>query len=217
MKRIFIIISLIAFAFFISCKDSGGQDVTRNASKTYKNGYTYAKYTGVAIDSLTTVQDTIDIVFNMRVANGALVKRVTVGTVLDLRAGTDTLCAVSVWGEDFDSDTHTGNAVIASTNTGQITASNTFDVFETAITSVTAEYLSAAPAITFLTDTAGLAGYPADSIVGNAFNITNAASTATDANLTWRKYVVRFVYPAAGDAVGTGLLIESVELKLYTY
>jgi len=214
MKKIILFIGLLAFMF--AC-DGGAkaQDVTRNASKVYKNGYSYAKYTGVAIDTLTTVQDTIDIVFNMRVSNGAMVKRVTVGTVLDLRAGTDTVVAVSVWGEDFDSDTHTANAVIASTNTAAITASNTFDVFETALTEVTAQYLSAVPAHN--APYVNVAAGTADTLKYDAYNITQPAQTSTASNLTWRKYVVRFVYPAAGDAVGTGLLIESVELKLFTY
>ena len=201
MKKVLFI--LLGFLFvLVSCKagaqDTSEPDATVNSSKVYKPGYTYAKYTGTSTDVFTASRDTVDYVFNMRVADGRVVNKVAVGIVMDLTTTSDTLYEVTVFGEDFDDDDYTTNTVISASESAVITANNTFDVWESTYTE----------GVAGATDT-----FNADSTT------TVAARTITPSmTLTWRKYVVRIIYSESGlgDATGTGLTLESMELKLCT-
>lgn len=205
MKKILLIISLIAFAFLISCKESGAQtaaapDATMNANMIYNEGYSYANYKVTSADVFTSSRDTVDYVFNMRIYNGTTVKKVTVGIVMDLTGATDTLYSVTIFGENFDDDDYTTNTVLAASNTAAITASNTFDDWETTYTE------------TMVGDTTAL--FPlATATLDSAFIYSHTITPSM--TFTWRKYVVRIIY--AVEYGGDGLTLDSMELKLCTF
>lgn len=221
MKKILLIISLIAFGFSLMSQTATG-DATRNANIVYKDGFSYAKLRVTSADVFTASRDTVDYVFNMRLLNGAIVKKVAVGIVMDLTTATDTLYEVTIYGEDFDADDYTSNTVLAALETAVITASGTFDVWETAYTVGIAGYN-----ITTLLDTTAVwpnpaltpvAVYAIDSILYTGTNTVAAQTITPSMAFTWRKYVVRIIYSESGggDEVGTGLTLNSMELKLST-
>lgn len=72
---------------------------------------TYVKYTGVAADTLTSNQDTLDIEFEYR---GDYVYKVAALSEIDTIAGADTL-TVELLGYDFEDDATAATLVAAST------------------------------------------------------------------------------------------------------
>jgi hypothetical protein len=202
-KFIFIAIAMIAFTITSFAQD-------REVSKSLGNGISYYKYTGVAADTLTSNQDTIDLTFS--VALNGNISRIAVKTRFDLRAGADTTVSIGVYGKDFTDDGL--NTVVAPVVTSAIAANNTVVITESAKTSTIASYTSTTAAFKILSDTTGLLNYPQDTLNVPIITLTNAAQTVTDNNLTWRKYTIRYIIKG-DDSVGTGIKLDEVEIKLW--
>lgn len=207
MKKIFVIFSLLVFALAVF-----SQERTVELAPI-KKGETYKKYSGVAADTLVaTNQDTIDVVFEY---NGpGYVKKVALKSRFDLIDGADTTVSVSLFGKEFADDA-TYVQIIGATATDDINADNAVQILTSDWTESVASYNITLPALTLLTDTTGLMGYPADSIVSNAATIVAAAQTITPPDKSYRYYRARYILTAASGA-GAGVKLDEIELKLYT-
>jgi len=217
MKKIIFIISIITFALTSFAQD-------KEISKSLGNEISYYKYTGVAADTLTSNQDTIDVTFAVLLSGN--ISRVAVKSRFDLVAGADTTVSIGIYGKDFTDDGL--NTVVSPVVSSAITANNTIIITESARTSTiasyastTAGYNSTTTAFTIKQDTAGYKYYPADSLkvpiitlTNAAQTMTNAAQTITENNLTWRRYTIRYILQG-NDSVGTGLKLDEIEIKLW--
>lgn len=217
MKNLILLFCLV-FSFSLFAQE-------REVEKNMGSG-TYYKYTGTAADTLTdTNQDTIDFVLENR--GPGYVRKISVKSRFDVIDGADTTVAISVFGKEFEDDA-TYVQIIASTLSDAVAADNTVKIVSADYTettasyaSTTAQYISTAGVDTLLTDTTGLSGYPADSIISTGYAITNAAQTMTNATQTvtpldksYRFYRVRYIIEG-DDATGTGIKIDEIEFKLY--
>lgn len=180
-------------------------------------------YTGTADDTLkATNQDTISFILAVQAldrANTPLHFHLNINS--KGLTGTDTTFTImsdykiSVkddWAELVPDVTSSVNPT-----TGLNTQATSFgNIADYTITQTVAAYNLVVPAITALTDTAGLAGYPADSIVYNTFTIPVPQQTYTitqKQNPQLHARYMKFDLIISGDdSVGTGIEIEEVEL-----
>lgn len=186
MKKLILFLSLIAFA--VACNPSGAKAQERTVNIDVPEGHTYYNYTGSAADTLTaTNQDTIDVIFRFRVDEYVL--KVAVKTRYDIIVGADTTVALTVAGKEF-SDHTTYTDVIASSTSSAVTANNTIQVIVSDPYTVEAAYTFGADSVT-------------------------AAHNHTPFDKSYRYYRLRYIIKG-NDAVGTGILIDDIEIKLYT-
>lgn len=191
MKKIIFIFGLLALVAMMACTPKGANAQERTVNITVPLGYTYYKYTGVAADTLKpTNQDTIDFVFAVQLHE--YIEKVALKTRFDIIVGADTTVATTVAGKEF-SDHTTYTDVIASTVSSAVTANNTIQVL------VNDPYIVEAA---YMTD------------VG-ANDSTNVQHNHTPFDKSYRYYRVRYILQG-DDAVGTGVKIDEIELKLYT-
>ena len=182
-KVIFLFITFLFAVLFLNAQD-------RTVSRSMKENYTYYKYDGVAADTLTENQDTIDFVLQYR--SDWYVKKLAVKTKFDLVSGVDTTVTTSVFGKEFYDDT-TYVQVIAAVASDDINANNTVQI-------LTSDYTESVGASE---DT-----FNADS------TITVAAKTVTPLDKSYRYYRVRYIYTGS-SAAGSGVKIDDIEFKFY--
>ena len=190
MKKLFLFlfVALIAFA----C-DNGAMAQERTVNITVPSGNTYHLYTGTASDVLIpTTTDTIDLIFWFRVDE--YVQKVAVKTRFDMRTTADTTVATTVSGKEF-ADHTTYVDVIASSVSSAVTANNTVQVLVSDPYTVEAQYVTGRVTL------------------GDTVNV---AHNNTPFDQTYRYYRVRYILQG-NDSVGTGIKIDEVEFKLYTY
>ena len=169
--------------------DNGAMAQERTVNITVPSGNTYHVYTGTASDVLIpTTCDTIDLIFWFRVDE--YVQKVAVKTRFDMRTTADTTVATTVSGKEF-ADHATYVDVIASSVSSAVTANNTVQVLVSDPYTVEAAYTFGADSIT-------------------------AAHNHTPFDQTYRYYRIRYILQG-NDSVGTGIKIDEVEFKLYTY
>lgn len=174
---------------------------------------TYHYYGGSSADTLiATNQDTLDIV--VKYMGGGYIRKVAVKSRFDVIAGADTTVSVSVFGKEFEDDA-TWVEVIAATNTSAVTANNTVQILTSDWTETVAQYTSTIAAHNMVADTTGFQNYPADTIAVAAQTITNAAQTLTPLDKSYRYFRVRYIING-DDSVGTGILLDDFEFKVYT-
>lgn len=188
MKKLFLFLAVALIAFVC---DNGAMAQERTVNINVPPGYTYYNYTGSAADTLTaTNQDTIDVIFWFRIDE--YVEKVAVKTRYDLIVGADTTVALTVAGKEF-SDHTTYVDVVASALSSAVSTNNIIQV------SVSDPYIVEA---SYMTD------------VG-ANDSTNVQHNHTPFDKTYRYYRLRYILQG-DDAVGTGVLIDDIEIKLYT-
>lgn len=180
-------------------------------------------YNGTASDRLIpTTRDTID--YYIQLTNmPATPLHFYVNFTFDTIAGADTTISITVQKKMFNSESYTD--LIAASTTSAVTAE--LQVSKTSL-GVTSEYTVTetiashnlvSAAHTLLTDTTGLAGYPADSISVPAYNIVEAAHTATstkvvNASLYYGYLKFRLII-SGNDSVGTGIKVKRLELTFF--
>lgn len=190
MKKVIFILA-IAVAFIAGCSDNGAKAQERTVNITVPSGDTYYNYTGSAADTLKpTTQDTIDVIFWFRV--DGYVQKVAVKTRFDVISGADTTVSTTVSGKEFY-DHATWTDVIAASTSNAVTANNTIQV------------LTVDPYIT-----------EAQYVTGRvtAGDTVNVAHNLTPFDVSYRYYKVRYIIQG-NDSVGTGILIDDIEIKLY--
>jgi len=206
MKKIIFLLAIVLLAV-------QGMAQERTVNLTIPNEGTYINYTGASADTLiATNQDTLDIV--VRYNGPGYVRKVAVKSRFDVIAGADTTVSVSVFGKEF-SDDATYVEIIAAANSSAVTANNVVQILTSDWTEVTATFNSTVAAHTMLTDTTGLSAYPADSTVVPSHVIANAAQTVTPPDKSYRYFRVRYIING-DDNVGTGILLDDFEFKVYT-
>ena len=192
MKKLFLFFGLLALVAMIACTPKGANAQERTVNITVPLGYTYYKYTGVAADTLKpTNQDTIDFVFAVQLHE--YIEKVALKTRFDIIVGADTTVATTVAGKEF-SDHTTYTDVIASTVSSAVTANNTVQVLVSDPYTVEAQYVTGR-------------------ITGG--DTVDVAHNHTPFDKSYRYYRVRYILQG-NDAVGTGVKIDEIELKLYT-
>jgi len=188
MKKLLIISLLFALAMF-ACNPGQAQD--RTVTTTMSNGTYYAKYTGVAADTLGDVdQDTIDYIFVYQ--SPQYVTKVAVKIRYDIVVGADTTVAASLFGKEF-SDDATYVSVIASTVSGAVTANNTIHTLALDPYATEAQYVTAR-------------------ITGG--DTVDVAHNITPFDFCYRYYRLRLIIQG-DDAVGTGIKVDEIEFKVY--
>lgn len=169
-----------------------GMAQERTVNLTIPNEGTYINYTGSAADTLTaTNQDTLDIV--VRYNGSGYVRKIAVKSRFDVIAGADTTVSVSVFGKEF-SDDATWVEVIAAATSSAVTANNTVQI----LTSDWTETVASASD-----------SFEADS------SIVVASRTVTPLDKSYRYFRVRYII-SGNDSVGTGILLDDFEFKVYT-
>lgn len=158
------------------------------------NPYSYYLYNGGSSDQLIpTTRDTIDYVFTVSKYKPYDVSAMV---TLDTIAGADTTATVAILGRNSLNDSW--NA-ITSTTTSAVTTDGVFTELTTY-----ADYHEKATIDTTLTSTAlALAG---DSV---SYYVTNVVYSS----VMWRYINVRLII-SGDDSVGTGISVDSVELKI---
>lgn len=206
MKKIIFLLSIV----FLSVQ---GMAQERTVNRTMGLNETYHYYGGSSADTLiATNQDTLDIV--VKYMGGGYIRKVAVKSRFDVIAGADTTVSVSVFGKEFEDDA-TWVEVIAATNTSAVTANNTVQILTSDWTETVAQYTSTIAAHNMVADTTGFQNYPADTIAVAAQTITNAAQTLTPLDKSYRYFRVRYIING-DDSVGTGILLDDFEFKVYT-
>lgn len=191
MRKLIFIFGILAMITF-ACNPKGAGAQERTVNITVPNGYTYYNYTGSAADTLKpTNQDTIDVIFWFKVER--YVQKIAVKTRFDIIAGADTTVAVTLSGKEF-ADHSTYTDVITSTVSSAVTANNTVQVL------VSDPYLIEAQYVT-------------EHVTGG--DTVNVAHNITPFDKSYRYYRLRYILQG-NDHVGTGILIDDIEIKLYT-
>lgn len=157
-------------------------------------------YTGVAADTLTSNQDTL--LYNITI-NKAVPMNYYIKIGLDTIAGADTTCTVNINGRMFDDESWT---LIETTTTSAVggevnTVIESMTDADYTASLVTASYIA-------LTDTTGLLGYPADSIV--IPQTTGALTLTPSIKPCYRQLQVEIIING-DDSVGTGIKLEDIE------
>lgn len=189
MKRFIILISVLLIGFVSFAQE---RTITKNMGSD-----TYFHYGGTADDTLiATNQDTIDLVIQYK--GGGWIRKVAVKSRFDTIAGADTTVAISVYGKEFYDDA-TYVQIIASTLSSAVTTENIVKV-------VTSDYTETTTAF-------DVDGY--DEITTDVDTLAFPAQTVTPLDKSYRYYRIRYILQ--GDyTVGTGILLDDVELLLYT-
>lgn len=169
-----------------------GMAQERTVNLTIPNEGTYINYTGAVADTLiATNQDTIDVV--VRYNGPGYVRKIAVKSRFDVIAGADTTVSVSVFGKEF-SDDATYVEIIAAANSSAVTANNVVQILTS--------------------DWAEVTGATANTVNADS-TITVAAQTATPLDKSYRYFRVRYIING-NDSVGTGILLDDFEFKVYT-
>ena len=191
MKKLIFVLGLLAF-FAIACNPHQASAQERTVNITVAPGNTYYNYTGSAADTLkATTQDTIDVVFFFRIDQ--YVQKIAVKTRFDVIAGADTTVSVSVFGKEFYDDA-TYVEVIAAATSSAVTANNTIQVLTSDPYTVEANYVTGRV---------------------QAGDTINVSHNLTPFDKSYRYYRVRYIIKG-DDSVGTGILIDDIEFKIYT-
>jgi len=196
MKKFIAILFLIVFAFACG-PNANAQDKT--VTRYLKTGVYYDLYNGTSArgDTLSENQDSISYVFVYQ--SKERISKVAVKVKFDLRSGADTTVNYQLDGKAFN-DVASYTSIVSATTGSAISANNTVYNFE-------ADYTETVTAYTMLTDTTGLAGYPADSI-------SVPAQTVTPIDYSYRYFQVLLVIQG-NDATGTGVIMDEMEIKFY--
>lgn len=185
MKKLVLILITLLVSFTLQAQDRSIAD------KAFSTTATYLTYTGVTADTLTSNQDSVDVIITL---NKEYPVQAYVMSTLTPRAGADTAVTVYLYGRIFPAQAWT---LIGSTATTVSAAAQNI------ITTI------AQPSSTFLFDTTKYNATGAGA--GNYY--TAAIAGASIANY-YRQF--RLVYVIAGnDAVGTGVKITNINVKLW--
>lgn len=185
MKKLFLFAIGIVILAFACNEPANAQD--RTVTKLMSIGETYYLYNGVAADTLTANQDSIDFVLAYR--GHDYVQKIAVKIKYDLRSTADTAVNLGLSGAEF-SDHTTYTTIIAAADGNDINANNTVDVITSDPYTVEAAYTFGADSIT-------------------------AAHNHTPFDKSYRYYRLRLIYTGASGG-GTGVSIDDIEFKFYT-
>jgi hypothetical protein len=155
------------------------------STKNVTSANTYASYTGVTADTISTNQDTLRIPFF--VAKDYPMSY-TINSTLAPRAGADTTVVINVYGKVFEDDAWTK---IQTATTSAITAS--------AITKTT----FVEPVLATAQDT-----------VSGAYNIAGTITNPFTSATAYRYYMIEYII-SGDDSVGTGVKLTKLEWKWY--
>jgi len=204
MKRILIGLIIMIFGLSLYAQD-------REVEKSMKSNYVRHTYNGVAADSLTVNQDTLDIIFVTAFANS--IRSIHISSKFDLLSTTDTIVKISILGEGYDTEGY--STLLAESNSAEITADNQYVFNNAVMTEGIASYT-----IATLLDTT--AYFPAAATSNDSTQIysgtnTVAAQTITPVSFDYKRIVVRFIYPSAGDYTGSGVDLDELKIRFWTY
>lgn len=217
MKKILFILLALTSVIGLKAQERSvtlnqGRALDLNVSKEYAyNGYTSDRL-------IPTTRDTIDYIILVKNQGSDPLHFYAVAT-LDTIAGADTIVSMQVDYKMFSNQDY--SSLIAAAYTSAITAETLVVKTSLGVTSETtstvAQYVTTGTAFDIITDTTGLAGYPADSLSVPATTFTTAAQTVTttpNVALYYRYLRFRFILDE-NDSVGTGVKIKRLELKFY--
>jgi hypothetical protein len=179
MKKYLVFIMLLIAAFAMQAQDRSLTD------RSFSTTQTYYEYVGVAADTLTAGQDSIDFEFTV---NKEYPVQLYIASALKRRAGADTTVTVYLYGRVFNTEAY---SLISST-------ASTLTTDQMNIVTTVSE-----PSYTMAWDTTGV------DIYTNEGTVTAAAI----ANY-YRQFKLVYVI-AGNDAVGTGVKITGIKVKVW--
>ena len=195
MKRFVLLFVLILVALIGTAQERTVDTMTFDRNPNGKN-YTYYSYTGTSSDILLpTTRDTILVPFDTKKPSAYEYDFIM---KYDPYTTADTTVTVKVVGRNSTNESWT---VIQTDVSSAVTTDGVVQSISSGKTASIAAY-------TMLTDTTGLAGYPADSI-------SVPAQTITYTDKIRYRYIGAMLILTGDDSVGTGIELKQLELKLW--
>lgn len=179
MKKFILILICLVTSFALQAQDRSLTD------RTFSTTATYYSYVGVAADTLTTGQDSIDFEFT---TNKEYPVQLYIMSDLDKRVGADTTVTVYLYGRMFSDQDYT-----LISNTASLVTTDQLNIISTV----------AQPSSTFEWDTTGV----------DIYTVAGTTTSASIANY-YRQFKLVYVI-AGNDAVGTGVKLTGLKIKLW--
>ena len=177
------------FSFSLFAQDA------REVEKNMKGRYFQYTYSGVDADTLTTNQDTIDIIFVTAFEES--IRSIHISSKFDTIAVADTVVAISILGEGFDGAGYT--TLLASSNSTAISTSDQYEYDDAVYTETVASYVLTSDS----TDTHA--------------TYTTGAQTVTPVSYDYKRIIVRYIYPTAGSFLGSGVKLDELKIRFWVY
>jgi hypothetical protein len=180
---------LIVILLFAGLTLAGYSQVRTLSTRLLKAEQTFFSYTGVAADSLSVFQDTIQMQITV---NKNYPYAVSLRSAFDTIDGADTLVYINVLGKVYEDDSW--SSIIADSSAAVSAAANK------TVTNWTGN---------IYTITADTTAISVDSVGYYSYNVIRASAVADN----YRYLLIRYII-AGDDSVGKGVLLKKLELNL---